>query len=48
MQEEQASLRSGEFHEDIKTDVSSDDLTDGDDPVDQKAKKFKSTSTYAG
>lgn len=48
MEQQQANLRNGEFHKDMKSDTSSDELTDGEDTIEQKTKKFKSTSSYAG
>lgn len=48
LEQQQANLRNGTFHKNIKSDTSSDELTDGEDPIEQTSKKFKSTSSYAG
>ncbi|XP_037025786.1 protein max [Bradysia coprophila] len=48
LEQQQANLRNGDYHKDMKSDTSSDELTDGEEPIEQKSKKFKSTSSYAG
>lgn len=48
LEQQQANLRNGDFHKDMKSDTSSDELDDEEDTIEQKSKKFKSTTSYAG